>query len=176
MLVEELDHALARGARIYAEVLGYGSSNDAFDMAAPAEGEGAVLTMARALKKAQLAPERIDYINAHGTGTPMNDKFETDAIHRVFGPHAKRLAVSSTKSMTGHMMGASGAVEAVVCALVIRDQVIPPTINLRTPDPDCDLDYVPDTARKSEVRVALSNSFGLGGHNASVILGAYEGV
>jgi len=175
MLVEELDHARSRGARIYAEVLGYGSSNDAFDMAAPAEGEGAVLTMARALKKAELQPERVDYINAHGTGTPLNDKFETDAIHRVFGPHAKRLAVSSTKSMTGHMMGASGAVEAVVCALVIRDQVIPPTINLRTPDPDCDLDYVPDAARKADVRIALSNSFGLGGHNASVILGAYDG-
>jgi len=175
MLVEELDHARSRGARIYAEVLGYGSSNDAFDMAAPAEGEGAVLTMARALKKAELQPERVDYINAHGTGTPLNDKFETDAIHRVFGPHAKRLAVSSTKSMTGHMMGASGAVEAVVCALVIRDQVIPPTINLRTPDPNCDLDYVPDAARKADVRIALSNSFGLGGHNASVILGAYDG-
>ena len=175
MLVEELDHARSRGARIYAEVLGYGSSNDAFDMAAPAEGEGAVLTMARALKKAELQPERVDYINAHGTGTPLNDKFETDAIHRVFGPHAKRLAVSSTKSMTGQMMGASGAVEAVVCALVIRDQVIPPTINLRTPDPDCDLDYVPDAARKADVRIALSNSFGLGGHNASVILGAYDG-
>ena len=175
MLVEELDHARGRGARIYAEVLGYGSSNDAFDMAAPAEGEGAVLTMGRALKKAELAPERVDYINAHGTGTPLNDKFETDAIHRVFGPHAKQVAVSSTKSMTGHMMGASGAVEAVVCALVIRDQVIPPTINLRNPDPECDLDYVPDTARKAEVRVALSNSFGLGGHNASVILAAYDG-
>ncbi len=175
LLVEALDHARARGARIYAEVLGYGSSNDAFDMAAPAEGEGAVLTMARALKKAELPPERVDYINAHGTGTPLNDKFETDAIHRVFGPHAKQVAVSSTKSMTGHMMGASGAVEAVVCALVIRDQVIPPTINLRTPDPECDLDYVPDTARKARVQVALSNSFGLGGHNASVILGAYDG-
>ncbi len=174
MLVEDLEHARARGARIYAEVLGYGSSNDAFDMAAPAEGEGAILTMTRALKKAELLPERVDYINAHGTGTPLNDKFETEAIHRVFGPHAKRLAVSSTKSMTGHMMGAAGAVEAVVCALVIRDQVIPPTINLRTPDPECDLDYVPDAARKAEVRVALSNSFGLGGHNASVILGAID--
>ena len=170
LMVEALEHAVARGARIYAEVLGYGSSNDAFDMAAPAEGEGAVQTMTRALRKAGLAPERIDYINAHGTGTPLNDRFETMAIRRVFGPHADRLAVSSTKSMTGHMMGASGAVEAVVCCLTLRDQVIAPTINLTTPDPDCDLDYVPHTARRAPVEVALSNSFGLGGHNASIIL------
>jgi 3-oxoacyl-[acyl-carrier-protein] synthase II len=174
LLLEELEHARQRGARIYAEVIGYGSSNDAFDMAAPAEGEGAQLTMTRALRKAEIEPERVDYINAHGTGTPLNDKFETDAIRRVFGTHAGRLAVSSTKSMTGHMMGASGAVEAVVCALTIRDQVIAPTINLRTPDPECDLDYVPGQARRAEVRVALSNSFGLGGHNASVILSRYE--
>jgi len=174
LILEELDHALQRGARIYAEVIGYGSSNDAFDMAAPAEGDGAVLTMQRALRKAEIEPERVDYINAHGTGTPLNDKFETDAIHRVFGKHAKRLAVSSTKSMTGHMMGASGAVEAVVCALTIRDQVIAPTINLQTPDPECDLDYVPGKARRANVGVALSNSFGLGGHNASVILARYQ--
>jgi 3-oxoacyl-[acyl-carrier-protein] synthase II len=174
LILEELDHARQRGARIYAEVIGYGSSNDAFDMAAPAEGEGAVLTMQRALRKAEIEPERVDYINAHGTGTPMNDKFETDAIHRVFGDHANRLAVSSTKSMTGHMMGASGAVEAVVCALTIRDQVIAPTINLTTPDPECDLDYVPGEARRANVGVALSNSFGLGGHNASVILSRFE--
>jgi beta-ketoacyl-acyl-carrier-protein synthase II len=174
LLLEELEHARQRGARIYAEVIGYGSSNDAFDMAAPAEGEGAYLTMNRALRKAEIEPERVDYINAHGTGTPLNDRFETDAIRRVFGTHAGRLAVSSTKSMTGHMMGASGAVEAVVCALTIRDQVIAPTINLRTPDPECDLDYVPGQARRAEVRVALSNSFGLGGHNASVILSRYE--
>ncbi len=170
LILEELEHARSRGARIYAEVIGYGSSNDAFDMAAPAEGEGAYLTMARALRKAEIEPERVDYINAHGTGTPLNDKFETDAIHRVFGKHAERIAVSSTKSMTGHMMGASGAVEAVVCALTIRDQVIPPTINLKTPDPECDLDYVPNEARRADVGIALSNSFGLGGHNASVIL------
>jgi len=171
LVVEALEHATGRGARVYAEVLGYGSSNDAFDMAAPAEGEGATQTMSRALRKAGLPPERVDYINAHGTGTPLNDRFETTAIHRVFGPHASRLAVSSTKSMTGHMMGASGAVEAVVCCLTLRDQVIAPTINLTNPDPDCDLDYVPHTARQAPVEVALSNSFGLGGHNASVILG-----
>jgi beta-ketoacyl-acyl-carrier-protein synthase II len=174
LLLEELEHARRRGVRIYAEVIGYGSSNDAFDMAAPAEGEGAVLTMNRALRKAEIEPERVDYINAHGTGTPLNDKFETDAIRRVFGQHARRLAVSSTKSMTGHMMGASGAVEAVVCALTIRDQVIAPTINLQTPDPECDLDYVPMQARRAKVGVALSNSFGLGGHNASVIFSRYE--
>ncbi len=173
MVVEELEHARARGARVYAEVLGYGSSNDAFDMAAPAEGEGAVQTMLRALKKAGLDPEQIDYINAHGTGTPLNDKYETDAIHRVFGEHAGRLAVSSTKSMTGHMMGAAGAVEAIVCALTLRDQIIAPTINLETPDPECDLDYVPNSARKAAVTIALSNSFGLGGHNASVVLSRY---
>jgi 3-oxoacyl-[acyl-carrier-protein] synthase II len=174
LILEELDHAQARRARIYAEVIGYGSSNDAFDMAAPAEGEGAVLTMVRALRKAAIEPERVNYINAHGTGTPLNDKYETDAIHRVFGKHADRIAVSSTKSMTGHMMGASGAVEAVVCALTIRDQIIAPTINLKTPDPECDLDYVPNEARRTDVAVALSNSFGLGGHNASVILARYE--
>jgi len=175
LILEELEHARQRDARIYAEVIGYGSSNDAFDMAAPAEGEGAYLTMRRALRKAEIEPERVDYINAHGTGTPLNDKYETDAIHRVFGKHADRLAVSSTKSMTGHMMGASGAVEAVVCALTIRDQIIAPTINLKTPDPECDLDYVPHEARRSKVNVVLSNSFGLGGHNASVILARYEG-
>jgi 3-oxoacyl-[acyl-carrier-protein] synthase II len=175
LILEDLEHARERGARIYAEVIGYGSSNDAFDMAAPAEGEGAVLTMARAVRKAEIEPQRVDYINAHGTGTPLNDKYETDAIHRVFGEHANRLAVSSTKSMTGHMMGASGAVEAVVCALTIRDQIIAPTINLDNPAPECDLDYVPHEARKAKVEVALSNSFGLGGHNASVILAKFPG-
>jgi beta-ketoacyl-acyl-carrier-protein synthase II len=174
LLLEELGHAQQRGARIYAEVIGYGSSNDAFDMAAPAEGEGAVLTMQRALRKAEIEPERVDYINAHGTGTPMNDKFETDAIHRVFGEHAKRLAVSSTKSMTGHMMGAAGAFEAFATVMSVAEQCIPPTINYNEPDPECDLDYVPGEARRADVGVALSNSFGLGGHNASVILARYE--
>ncbi len=174
LIVEELEHAQRRGARMYAEVVGYGSGNDAFDMAAPAEGEGAVQTMQRALRKAGLGADRIDYINAHGTGTPLNDRYETHAIHRVFGPHARRLAVSSTKSMTGHMMGAAGAVEAIVCALALRDQILPPTINLDTPDPECDLDYVAHTARKARVSVALSNSFGLGGHNATVALARYD--
>src|SRR6202022_4660767 len=173
LLLEELEHARQRSARIYAEVIGYGSSNDAFDMAAPAEGEGAVLTMQRALRKAEIEPERVDYINAHGTGTPLNDKFETDAIHRVFGKHADKLAVSSTKSMTGHMMGASGAVEAVVLALTIRARVITRTINLHTLDPECALYYVPMQARRADIGVALSNSFGLGGHNASVIFPRY---
>lgn len=174
LILEELEHARARGARIYAEALGYGSSNDAFDMAAPAEGDGAVSCMTRALRSAAVKPEAVDYINAHGTGTPLNDKFETDAVHRVFGEHAGSLAMSSTKSMTGHMMGAAGAVEAVFTTLAIRDQVMPPTINLRTPDPECDLDYVPDSARRSPIRIALSNSFGLGGHNATVVLGRFE--
>jgi beta-ketoacyl-acyl-carrier-protein synthase II len=174
LVVEELDHATARGARIYAEVLGYGSSNDAFDMAAPAEGDGAVSSMTRALRSAEVTPDRVDYINAHGTGTPLNDKFETDAVHRVFGEHASQLAMSSTKSMTGHMMGAAGAVEAVFTTLAIRDQVMPPTINIRTPDPECDLDYVPDAARRAPIGVALSNSFGLGGHNATVVFARFE--
>lgn len=171
VVLESLAHARARGARIYAEVGGYGATNDAFDMAAvPEDGAMAAQTMRRALKKAGLAPEEIDYINAHGTGTPLNDKAETLAIKSVFGDHAYRLAVSSTKSMTGHMMGASGAVEAVVCALAIRDGIVPPTINLDDPDPECDLDYVPATARRLPVRATLSNSFGLGGHNASIVL------
>src|SRR2546428_13619632 len=174
-LLEELEHARRRQARIYAEGIGYGAGNDAFDMAAPAEGEGAVLTMRRALRKAEIEPERVGYINAPRTGTPMNAKFETDAIHRVFGKHAEKLAVSSTKSMTGHMMGASGAVEAVVLALTIRDQVIAPTINLQTPDPECDLDYVPTQARRAHVAVALSNSFGLGGAHASRVLAPFPG-
>lgn len=174
LVVEDLDHATARGARIYAELLGYGSSNDAFDMAAPAEGDGAVSCMTRALRSAEVTADQVDYINAHGTGTPLNDKFETDAVHRVFGEHAGHLGMSSTKSMTGHMMGAAGAVEAVFTALAIRDQVMPPTINIRTPDPECDLDYVPDTARRAPIGVALSNSFGLGGHNASVVFARFE--
>jgi 3-oxoacyl-[acyl-carrier-protein] synthase II len=171
VVLESLEHARARGARCYAEVGGYGATNDAYDMAAvPEDGAMAAQTMRRALRKSGLAPEDIDYINAHGTGTPLNDKAETVAIKSVFGDRAYRMAVSSTKSMTGHMMGASGAVEAVVCALALRDGIVPPTINLDDPDPECDLDYVPHTARRLLLRATLSNSFGLGGHNASLVL------
>jgi len=171
VILESLAHARARGARVYAEVGGYGATNDAYDMAAvPEDGKMAAQTMRRALKKSGLAPEDIDYINAHGTGTPLNDKAETLAIKSVFGDRAYRMAVSSTKSMTGHMMGASGAVETVVCALALRGGIVPPTINLDDPDPECDLDYVPHTARRLPLRATLSNSFGLGGHNASIVL------
>jgi beta-ketoacyl-acyl-carrier-protein synthase II len=175
LLLESLEPARARGARIYAEVVGYGASNDAFDMVASHEsGRGPILCMEMALRKSGLPPEEVDYINAHGTGTPLNDRVETQAIKRVFGEHAYRLAVSSTKSMTGHLMGAAGALEALVAVLAIRDQVLPPTINYQEPDPDCDLDYVPNKARKAEVRVALSNSVGLGGHNATVMFRKFE--
>ncbi|MBI2321174.1 MAG: beta-ketoacyl-[acyl-carrier-protein] synthase II [Chloroflexi bacterium] len=175
MVLEDLERALARGARIYAEVVGYGSTNDAFHMAAPSEGgDGAARTIAMALQKAKLPPEIVHYCNAHGTSTPLNDRFETLAIKRVFGDHAYRLAVSSTKSMTGHMMGAAGAFEALVCALVLRDQILPPTINYREPDPECDLDYVPNVARRATVEAALSNAFGLGGHNPCVLLRRYQ--
>jgi 3-oxoacyl-[acyl-carrier-protein] synthase II len=171
LVLEELEHALARGANIYAEVVGYGSTNDAYHMAAQLEsGAGAARTMQRALRKAGITPDQVDYINAHGTGTPLNDKVETLAIKNVFGDAARKVAISSTKSMTGHMMGASGALEAMVCALAIRDNRIPPTINLEVPDPECDLDYNPNEARSMKVDIALSNSIGLGGHNSCVIL------
>ena len=175
LVLEELHHALARGARPIAEVVGYGSSADAYDMAAPADrGEGAQRAMRAALARAGIGPEKVDYINAHGTSTPLNDRFETMAIRDVFGEHADRLAVSSTKSMLGHAMGASGAIEAYVCAKVISTGCIPPTINYRHPDPELTLDYVPNEARAADVRVALSNSMGLGGHNSSVIVRRYE--
>lgn len=175
LVLEELSHALARGARPIAEVIGYGSSADAFDMAAPAErGEGNQRAMRAALARAAIGPEEVDYINAHGTSTPLNDRFETMAIRDVFGEHADRLAVSSTKSMTGHAMGAAGAIEAFVCAKVLATGCIPPTINYRHPDPELTLDYVPNEARAADVRVALSNSMGLGGHNSSVILRRFE--
>ncbi|HST04409.1 MAG TPA: beta-ketoacyl-ACP synthase II [Chloroflexia bacterium] len=171
LVLEEYERALSRGARIYAEVVGYGSTNDAFHMAAQLEnGDGAARTMQRALNKAGITAGMIDYINAHGTSTPINDRVETAAIKRVFGDAAYKVAISSTKSTTGHMMGASGALEAIVCALAIRDSRIPPTINYEVPDPDCDLDYTPNKARDLQVNYALSNSIGLGGHNASVIL------
>ncbi|MEO8287571.1 MAG: beta-ketoacyl-ACP synthase II [Chloroflexota bacterium] len=171
LVLEALDHARNRGAHIYAEVVGYGSTNDAYHMAAQLEtGDGAARTMQRALNKAGIAADEIDYINAHGTGTPLNDRVETIAIKKVFRDAAANVAISSTKSMTGHMMGAAGALEAIVCALAIRDNRIPPTINLEQPDPECDLDYTPNKARSLQVDVTLSNSIGLGGHNSCVIL------
>ncbi len=175
LILESLDHALARGAPIVAEIVGYGNSADARDMIAADEtGAGAARAMRMALRKSGLAPEAIDYINAHGTGTPLNDASETQAIKTVFGAHARRLAISSTKSMIGHMMGAAGSVEALICALAIHDGRVPPTINLDQPDPACDLDYVPNTAREARVNAALSNSIGLGGHNSALILKRYE--
>jgi beta-ketoacyl-acyl-carrier-protein synthase II len=171
LVLESLEHALSRGARIYAEVEGYGSSNDAFDMVASEEsGRGPALAMGMALRKAALAPELVGYINAHGTGTPLNDRVETVAVKRVFGEHARALAISSTKSMTGHMMGAAGAAEAVFTVLALEHQALPPTMHYAQPDPDCDLDYVPNKARPvSGLDYAMSSSIGLGGHNAALI-------
>ena len=175
LVLEELQHALARGARPIAEVIGYGSSADAYDMAAPAErGEGNQRAMRAALERAGIGPEAVDYINAHGTSTPLNDRYETMAIRDVFGEHADRMAVSSTKSMTGHAMGAAGAIEAFVCVKTVATGCIPPTINYRHPDPELTLDYVPNEARAADVRVALSNSMGLGGHNSTVIVRRFE--
>ena len=175
LVLESLEHARARGARILAEVLGYGLTNDAYHISAPSpDGEGAARCMQMALADAGLAPEAMDYINAHGTSTPLNDKTETAAIKRVFGEHAYRVPVSSTKSMIGHLLGASGAIEALVLVKVLQTGWIPPTINYETPDPECDLDYVPNQARRAAVRRAMSNSFGFGGHNATIILGAFE--
>jgi len=175
LVLERLDHALARNARIYAEVVGYGCTADAHHITAPApEGEGARKAMAMALSDAGISPNEVNYINAHGTSTPLNDKYETMAIKNLFGDHAKSLAVSSTKSMTGHLLGASGAVEIIATALAIEDGIIPPTINYENPDPDCDLDYVPNTSRKQSVDVALSNSFGFGGHNVCIALRKYQ--
>jgi 3-oxoacyl-[acyl-carrier-protein] synthase II len=175
VVLESLEHALARGAPVLAEVVGYGMSGDAHHMTAPPEdGIGAQLSMRRAIADAGLAPEAVDYINAHGTSTPHNDRIESLAIRRVFGAHADRLAISSTKSMIGHALGAGGGIEAIVTALTLRDGVIHPTLNLEDPDPDCDLDYVPGVARHAPVRVALSNSFGFGGTNATLALARYD--
>ncbi len=172
VVVEDWQHAQARGAEIYAEVLGYGGSNDAHHLAQPEpEAEGVAAMMRTALKRAGVEPERVGYINAHGTSTPLGDLAETKAIKNVFGEHAYRLAVSSTKSMMGHTFGAAGAIEAVLSILALRDGVLPPTINYREPDPDCDLDYVPNRAREAKIEVAVSNAMGLGGHNGCVVLG-----
>ena len=175
LVLESREHALRRDARIYAEVRGYGMSGDAHHMTAPdPEGDGATRSMANALRDAGAAPEDVGYVNAHGTSTPYNDKFETLAIKRVFGEHARRLAVSSTKSMTGHLLGAAGGIEAIATTLALHHGVLPPTINYERPDPDCDLDYVPNQARKQDVEVAASNAFGFGGTNATLIFAKHR--
>ncbi|HLE31187.1 MAG TPA: beta-ketoacyl-ACP synthase II [Bacteroidota bacterium] len=172
LVIEELEHAKKRGAPMIAEILGCGLSGDAFHITAPSEkGEGAARAMKLGLKWSGLKPEQIDYINAHGTATPIGDVAETDAVKGAFGDHARKVAISSTKSMTGHLLGAAAALEAGFTALALRDQVIPPTINLETPDPLCDLDYVPNKSRKAEIRYAMSNGFGFGGTNTSLLLG-----
>ena len=175
VILEELERARLRDASIYAELVGYGMSADAYHVTAPAEdGEGAVRVMRAAIAQAGVEPSKVDYINAHGTSTLYNDRLETLAIKNCFGPHASTVAISSTKSMTGHLLGAAGGLEAGITALAIRDQVVPPTINLETPDPDCDLDYVPNQKRPLSIDYALSNSFGFGGTNASLLLKRYE--
>ncbi|MCL6598800.1 MAG: beta-ketoacyl-ACP synthase II [Alicyclobacillus macrosporangiidus] len=175
LVLESLEHALQRGARVRAEIVGYGMSGDAYHVTAPhPEGDGAYRAMAAALRDAGIQPEDVDYINAHGTSTDVGDVHETLAIKRLFGDHAKRLAVSSNKSMIGHLLGAAGGVEAVATVKTIEDGILPPTINYETPDPECDLDYVPNVARPAQVRYALSNSFGFGGHNAVIVLSRYQ--
>ncbi|MBP2635460.1 MAG: fabF [Firmicutes bacterium] len=175
IVMETLEHALARGAKIYAEIIGYGFNADAYHMTAPApEGAQAAKCMAMALKDAGIEPNAVDYINAHGTSTPLNDKNETQAIKVLFGDHAKQLKISSTKSMTGHLLGASGGIEAIAAILTVANNKIPPTINLENPDPELDLDYVPNKAQEHVVNVALSNSFGFGGHNATILVKKYQ--
>lgn len=175
LVLEEMEYALRRGAPILAEVISYAAAADAYHITQPADnGEGGARAMYLALKRAGIRPEQVDYINAHGTSTPLNDKNETIAIKTVFGPHAYKVAISSTKSMTGHMLGAAGAIEAAVCILTIQNKIIPPTINRTHPDPECDLDYVPLVARPSPVKIALSNSFGFGGHNSVLVLGEFQ--
>ena len=175
LILEEYEHALGRGAKIFGEIVGYGNTCDAFHITAPAEGgEGALRSMKLALRDADVKPEEVGYINAHGTSTPLNDKNETAAIKSLFGEHAYKLAVSSTKSMTGHLLGAAGAVESIISLLALRDGVLPPTINYENHDPECDLDYVPNKARKADIQYSLSNSLGFGGHNASLLFKKYE--
>jgi 3-oxoacyl-[acyl-carrier-protein] synthase II len=173
LVLEDLDHAAARGARIYAEVAGYAANADAYHFTAPLT-DGAVQAMRRALRKARLTPEAVDYVNAHGTSTDVGDKSETAALHQVFCEHANRVGVSSTKSMHGHLLGGAGALETLMCVMAIQDQVMPPTINYQDPDPECDLDYVPNVARSAKIDVALNNTFGFGGHNASLIIKRYD--
>lgn len=171
VILEELEHAKARGANIRAEIIGYGMSGDAYHMTAPApDGEGAARCINIALKDAGIKPEDVSYINAHGTSTTMNDKFETMAIKSVFGEYAYKVPISSTKSMTGHLLGAAGAIEAIACVRAMEEGIIPPTINYEFPDPECDLDYVPNVARKADLDIAISNSFGFGGHNATIVI------
>ena len=175
LMLEEYEHARARGAKMYAEIVGYGATCDAYHITSPAPGgEGGARAMVEAVKDAGIQPEDIDYINAHGTSTSLNDKFETAAVKAAFGDHAYKLAMSSTKSMTGHLLGAAGAIEAIITARALQDGFIPATINYRTPDPECDLDIVPNEGRKAELRYAMSNSLGFGGHNASLVLKKYE--
>ncbi len=174
LILEEIEHAKKRGAPILAEVVGYGATGDAYHMTAPApEGEGAARAMRAAVNDSGLPVREFGYVNAHGTSTPLNDKFETQAIKSVFGEHARQIAVSSTKSMTGHLLGAAGGLETIICVLALERQVLPPTINYENPDPDCDLDYVPNTKRSVEVQAALSNSLGFGGHNVTLALSRY---
>jgi 3-oxoacyl-[acyl-carrier-protein] synthase II len=174
LVLEELEHARQRGAQIYGEITGYGLTADAYHMTSPLpEGEGAMRCMKMALTKAGLSIDQVDYINAHGTSTPVGDVCETKAVKALFGEHAKKLSVSSSKSMTGHLLGAAGAVESVVCALALQNGVVPPTINLDDPDEQCDLDYTAHTAKERKLRVALNNSFGFGGHNASLVLQSF---
>jgi 3-oxoacyl-[acyl-carrier-protein] synthase II len=176
LVLEEMQMAVDRGAKIYAEVIGFGASGDAYHMAAPApEGEGAVRCMENALQDADVEPTEVDYINAHGTSTDLNDKFETQAIKRVFGGHAWRIGISSTKSMTGHLLGAAGGLEGAYTALAVDRQIMPPTINYERADPDCDLDYVPNQPRKANIGVALSNSFGFGGTNGTLVFKRWTG-
>jgi 3-oxoacyl-[acyl-carrier-protein] synthase II len=176
LILEELEFALNRGAKIYGELIGYGYTGDAYHITAPSpEGEGAARCMRMAIKDAGLRPEDIDYINAHGTSTPLNDLTETQAIKSVFGEHAKKVAISATKSMTGHLLGAAGSTEAIFSLLAIRDGIIPPTINYDVPDPECDLDYVPNVARRQTLTVVMSNAFGFGGTNATLILRKFLG-
>ena len=175
LVLEELEHALSRGAAPIAELVGYGTGNDAFHMAnQPEGGVGAARVMRMALRKADLQPDEVDYVNAHGTGTAVNDRAETAAIKEVFGEHAYKLVVSSVKSMIGHTMGAAGAIEALACVKAVSEGCIPPTINYETPDPACDLDYAPNTARSGSVNVAMSNSLGLGGHNSCLVFQRYS--